>query len=185
MQRHWLVTLQNISSSGRSWEADVPKALLQDEACGSVNVLPSLTGDVHWRLELTRAGKLFHLNGDWKAGLMRDCSRCNAAFAWPTAGKTERFFQFGSPLKEKGDEQDGDEKDVQSYDFIAKPGEINLLDVLREDIWLAWKADVICSDSCKGLCQGCGVNLNAESCQCEQDDSNNPFAALRGLKLDG
>ena len=181
MQRHWLVTLLKLSSAGRNWDADVSKALLQDERCGSVNVLPGLTSDIHWRLSLHREGSRFHFSGDWKASLMRSCSRCNAEFDWPVTGQTERFFQFGASST-KSDDVDEDE---QTCECIAKPGEINLLDMLREDVWLAWKADVICSDSCKGLCQGCGVNLNVEPCQCVQDDSNNPFAALRDLKLDG
>ncbi len=46
MQRHWLVTLQNLSSTGRSWDADVSKALLQDKQCGSVNIIPGLQADV-------------------------------------------------------------------------------------------------------------------------------------------
>jgi len=176
MQRHWLVTLQNISSTGRSWDADVPKALLQDKLCGSVNVLPGLIGDVHWQLSLQRKGALFCLNGDWQAGLRRSCSRCNADFDWSVAGLTERVFQLGVAAD--------DAERESACEYIDKPGELNLLDVLREDVWLAWKADVICSDSCKGLCQGCGVNLNIDPCQCVQDNSNNPFAALRNLNLE-
>ncbi len=181
MQRHWMVTLQNLSSSGRSWDADVPKALLEDELYGSVNVLPGLAGDVHWQLSLQREGSAFRLNGSWEACLARSCSRCTAGFNWSVAGASERLYQFSSSSDKKSDT----DEDEQSYDYIERPGEVNLLDVLREDIWLAWKADVICSDTCKGLCQGCGVNLNTSPCQCVPDDSNNPFAALRSLKLDG
>jgi len=180
MQRHWLVTLQKISSAGRHWDADVPKALLQDELCGSVNVLTDLVDDVHWQLSLQRYGKAFRLSGSWQAKLARSCSRCNADFAWQTSSSTERLFQLGK----RPEVQTDDNENEQACDYIDKPGEMNLLDVLREDVWLAWKADVICSASCQGLCQGCGVNLNTNSCQCQQDDSDHPFAALRGLSLE-
>ena len=176
MQRHWLVTLQNLSAMGRNWDADVPKALLQDELSGSVNMLPGLLEDIHWQLSLQRKGKMFYSSGNWQTGLARSCSRCNADFAWSVRGSTERVFQLGLPVAD-------DDHHTLDCEYIDKPGEVNLLDVLREDIWLAWSADVICSDSCKGLCQGCGVNLNIDPCQCKQDDSGNPFAALRNLNL--
>jgi len=178
MQRHWLVTLQNLSSTGRSWDENVSRALLQDEQCGDVNVLPGLNGDIHWQLSLQRNGKVFHLNGAWQANLKRECSRCNAEFDCEQSGKTERIFQFIG----KHRQDDNAEKDEQVGEYIEHPGMLNLIDVLREDVWLAWN-DVICSETCQGLCQGCGVNLNDSDCQCKQDDSNNPFAALRGLDL--
>ncbi len=113
--------------------------------------------------------------------MKRECSRCNAAFDWALSGQTERDFQFMA----KHDAMTEADDDEQTCEYIEYPGELNLIDVLREDVWLAWKADVVCSETCQGLCQGCGVNLNVADCQCVQDDSNNPFAALRGLNLKG
>jgi len=180
MQRHWLVTLQNLSSSGRSWDEDVSKALLQDEQCGQVNVLPGLNEDIHWQVSLQRVDKTFYLSGAWQASLKRECSRCNAEFDCAQNGRTERVFQF---IAKHGANTNKAEDDEYSGEYIEHPGELNLIDVLREDVWLAWN-DVICSETCLGLCQGCGINLNIDDCQCKQDDSDNPFAALRGLNLD-
>lgn len=177
MQRQWFVTLQNLPAAGRAWEIDVPKKLLQDSEFGNVDVVSGLCADVHWNVSLERQGDLFHLAGEWRAEMPRHCSRCNAAFNWQMVGQTEREFQLGrEPVNEE---------DESACEYIAAPGEVNLVDVLREDIWLAWKADVICSETCKGLCQGCGNNLNTGTCKCERDDSDHPFAALRNLKLDG
>jgi len=177
MDRHWFVTLQKLSASGRQWDIDMPKALLEDKAFGDVDVLTGLCGDLHWKLLLERKDRLFQFSGEWQGAMKRSCSRCNASFECQFSGKTERIFKLGVASN------DDDSEDECEY--LAPPGEINLVDVLREDVWLAWKADVICSDSCKGMCQGCGVNLNREACQCKQDKRDHPFAALRDLKLDG
>jgi len=176
VQRQWLVTLQKLPSAGRQWDADVPKELLEDPACGTVDVLPGLCGDMHWRLLLERIGGQFRLSGEWQGAMKRSCGRCNAEFDWQMSGQTEREYMLGAAP--------ADEESESDCEYVMPPGELNLVDVLREDVWLAWKAGVICSDSCKGLCQGCGVNLNRVACQCKQDDSEHPFAALRSLKLD-
>jgi len=174
MQRHWLVTLQNLAATGRQWDTDVPEALLQDQGIGSVRALSDLASDVHWRVELERVGDVYRLSGQWHGLIRRQCSRCNAKFDWQAEGQSAWEFQLGSEPHAVSE---------STCEYVAPPGEINLLDLLREDIWLAWKADVICSDSCQGLCQGCGVDLNREACQCAQDKSDHPFAALRDLKL--
>jgi len=127
-----------------------------------------------WHASLEYRGEVFRLHGQWQGAIKRSCSRCNAAFDWQISGRTERDYKMGSPSND----------DESECEYLAAPGLIDLIDVLREDVWLAWKADVICADSCKGLCPGCGCNLNTQACRCEQDDSEHPFAALRTLKLD-
>lgn len=177
MQRQWIVTLQNLPATGRSWDVDLQQELLQDKSFGQVDILPDLRSDVHWTVSLEHVGQLYRLCGEWKTEIERECARCNATFNWQVSGQTEREFQMGrEPINEEIE---------SACEFLEAPGEVNLVDVLREDIWLAWKADVICSENCKGLCQGCGNNLNTDSCQCERDESDHPLAALRNLKFDG
>lgn len=174
VHRQWLVTLQGLPDAGRMWDADISRKLLEDVDQGKVDALSDLCGDMHWQVSLTHQGQLFHLQGRWSGAIRRRCSRCNAEFDWPVSGQTERDFQMGTARPEEGDESE--------CEFLSPPGLIDLLDVLREDVWLAWKADVICRDSCRGLCPHCGADLNRESCQCGKGGEDHPFAALRRLK---
>jgi len=174
VQGKWLVTLQGLPSNGRDWDQQVPQKLLEDTSCGSVEALRGLTSDMHWQISLEHLAGVYRLQGQWQGRMMRQCSRCNVAFDWQMSGSTDRDYRIGQEL---GDE----DSDCEN---IAAPGNINLLDILREDVWLAWQADVICSESCKGLCLYCGCNRNEKACQCEQKNSDHPFAALAALKLD-
>ncbi len=68
--------------------------------------------------------------------------------------------------------------------------EVDLTPEIREDILLAMPARFKCSEECKGLCPGCGVNLNTEKCRCgtkrkkgKQPPENDAWSALDGLKL--
>lgn len=45
---------------------------------------------------------------------------------------------------------------------------LTLEDVLREQVLLSLPARTLCRQDCKGLCPGCGRNLNAEACICEE-----------------
>ena len=46
---------------------------------------------------------------------------------------------------------------------------VELNPVLREELILSLSGDGLCKEDCKGLCAGCGVNLNTEECRCSAD----------------
>lgn len=59
---------------------------------------------------------------------------------------------------------------------------------IREDILVVFPHRYLCSESCQGICPGCGQNLNQAPCRCEDKKANaakgpNPWSALDNLKL--
>ena len=61
-------------------------------------------------------------------------------------------------------------------------GGLELKDVLREQVLLSLPAKTLCRQDCKGLCPGCGRNLNAEDCICEGAWSDPRWSALADLR---
>ena len=39
---------------------------------------------------------------------------------------------------------------------------------IRQEIILNWPMKPLCKDDCKGICPGCGKNLNTEKCTCQK-----------------
>lgn len=66
---------------------------------------------------------------------------------------------------------------------MIKPntGEIDLAPSVRESLLLAIPMKVVCSENCKGLCSGCGVDLNEETCRCEQEKIDPRWNELKKL----
>lgn len=60
-------------------------------------------------------------------------------------------------------------------------GKIDFEPILREYLLLEVPINPHCREDCKGLCPVCGVNLNNESCDCETDEINPQFSALKAL----
>lgn len=61
--------------------------------------------------------------------------------------------------------------------YLLDP-EIDVDEILREQAYLENPIRMLCSESCKGVCAGCGAVLNSESCCCSTDNSDSPFAIL-------
>ena len=55
------------------------------------------------------------------------------------------------------------------------PDIIDLTEYIREDILLTFPQHYLCDNDCKGLCSGCGVNLNQEDCLCSDQETGSPF----------
>lgn len=64
--------------------------------------------------------------------------------------------------------------------FFIKNHEIHLDEMLREELLLHFPSIAVCSESCKGLCDQCGVNLNNSTCNCQRKvtDQISPFQNL-------
>ncbi len=171
---HELLRMQllDLPASGWQWHGDVSRLLMEDASRGRIEALHGLCQDVHWDVDLQHRGACYYLEGHWRVRVARHCSRCNAVFESDMQGLTRRDFRVAT-----------DDVSVEAGDVLAPPGELDMLDVLREDIWLDWPAVVQCRADCKGLCQHCGKDLNQGPCKCPADEGDHPFAVLRALKL--
>lgn len=79
---------------------------------------------------------------------------------------------------EKEAEVRNDDLDVSIYD-----GEkIDLTDLVREQILLDLPIQILCREDCQGLCQQCGANLNEVNCNCEENEIDPRWSALKNLK---
>lgn len=46
---------------------------------------------------------------------------------------------------------------------------LDVTDDVRQEILLSYPVKLLCRQDCRGLCPGCGVNLNEEPCRCENN----------------
>lgn len=71
----------------------------------------------------------------------------------------------------------------RNFDLPSKNELINLTPDAREDILLSLPMVAVCSDTCRGLCSVCGVNLNRENCKCKRRGKTNAWKALDDFRL--
>lgn len=66
---------------------------------------------------------------------------------------------------------------------------VDLTEDIREDVLLAIPDRFKCSEDCRGLCPGCGADLNEEPCRCKKKKKRQPpkedhtWDALNDLKF--
>ncbi len=66
---------------------------------------------------------------------------------------------------------------------IFEGGEIDLKKIAGEQIALALPSQIVCENSCKGLCEKCGANLNSTDCKCKENEIDPRWSALKKLKI--
>ena len=107
------------------------------------------------------------------------CSRCLESFTAPAAIDFDLLLVHGPPAAAADEDLSPSDLDLDYY-----TGEIvDLESILREQIILMMPLKPLCDETCKGLCPRCGVNLNRDTCTCQTDAVNSPFARLAKLKI--
>lgn len=107
------------------------------------------------------------------------CARCIEPVATKVGGDFDLLYR---PL---GVDSGHDERSISEAEteigYYSGEG-IQLEDVLREQILLALPVKVVCREDCRGICAGCGRNLNVEACACEEQPPDPRWAALADIK---
>ncbi len=71
--------------------------------------------------------------------------------------------------------------DIDDESVLVESDVIDLTDLIVDDIILNLPTQIICSESCKGLCMKCGVNLNEEDCECDIENIDPRLSKLKDL----
>ena len=112
-----------------------------------------------------------------------DCMRClQSARVAITVTFTEEYVASvdvttGANLVKTIDTEDDDDDRF----FINEQHLLDLGEALREYALLELPMRPLCKSDCRGLCAGCGVDLNVETCRCHQEPVDERFAALKAL----
>jgi uncharacterized protein len=101
------------------------------------------------------------------------CDRCLEPFDNPLEFNFELLFRSGK------DKLETDEEDV--VNLPAETVEVDLTERVIENLILEIPMKAICKDDCKGICSGCGANLNLEACQCSEKPTDPRWEKLRDL----
>lgn len=131
------------------------------------------------RVELTvrKVAEAFYIHADLNGTFTTSCHRCLE----PAEQRLEPSFDL--VVKRAGSEPGGEETHGDEDMIYLPSGEdkLSLDERIQESLIVNIPIRVVCADSCKGLCSGCGTNLNFEECRCvKQVDPR--WEALRELK---
>lgn len=114
-------------------------------------------------LEAELAGAQIHIVGRLATRVELTCARCLQPVERELAPGFDLLYR---PVATIGrDEELALKTEDLEVGFYVDDG-LFLADVVAEQMHLALPMKVVCREDCRGLCPGCGVNLNRERCRC-------------------
>jgi uncharacterized protein len=118
------------------------------------------------------------LQGSYSGEFEIACARCLEPVRRKLQGRFDLLFR---PL---GIDQGASERSISAAEteigYYQESGLV-LEDVLREQVLLSLPARTLCREDCKGLCPGCGRDLNSEPCACDPAPADVRWSALSDL----
>ena len=125
------------------------------------------------------------VTGTLDAKLRLSCSRCLGRYAHGLSTSFSvtycRAGHAPTPeISESEVEWTGEDSDL----YYFKGDIIDLTEAVQEQLVMALPVKPLCQADCKGLCNGCGADLNTEKCKCKNNPVDPRFAVLKNLKID-
>lgn len=136
----------------------------------------SLEAPVSTDITLTHKNRELDIEGTVETRLRQQCARCLRQCIRDLSTHFRVSYMPHSTAVREDDEIELKDRDmnVGFYDGIRL--DVDLL--VLEQIELAMPMKFLCSDGCKGLCPGCGANLNEGLCRCKEEPKDPRLSAL-------
>ena len=128
--------------------------LSQVEWCG----FRPFTQPVHVEGRVRNMAGALTLSAELSGLLSLVCDRCAQPFEREKTVEYETLLAF--------ELANGESDDIVLLD---KSGELDLDGLMTEVFLLEMDTKNLCSEDCRGLCPGCGADLNREPCRCKKE----------------
>jgi uncharacterized metal-binding protein YceD (DUF177 family) len=204
--RRLLIDVDTLTAEGWAFDdviaAEHVTALLHQHSPSDLEALTSL----RVRLRAYKAGEGLRMDGSVSGHLNRPCGRCLqpaplavalklglTLFAAKSPGDTHEGStnggartSGGTPRRARGREEDAS-MTVQDFDDLDtatyEAGEVDVLQILREQVLLEVPITHLCREDCRGLCQRCGADWNLGACGCGREFGDPRLAVLATIKV--
>ncbi|MCB0264228.1 MAG: DUF177 domain-containing protein [Calditrichaeota bacterium] len=102
------------------------------------------------------------------------CDRCLTEYEKPVNIEFSMLIQIG---------ENAVETDEENVIHLPKDtAELSITDWLVEYLIINTPMKMLCDEDCKGICAGCGANLNTEPCSCSNDGIDPRWEKLGALR---
>ena len=140
-----------------------------------------LTSPLQVALRYMRSGEDLLFDGMLSSDLSGQCARCLDEFPLSLSRPFSCVLLPASPSRSLGREMELNQEDLAASFYSGDSVDVSLL--VREQFFLSLPSHPLCQETCKGLCEQCGVNLNAETCPCRPVWTDRRLAVLAPFRL--
>ena len=128
--------------------------------------------------KVRQQGSRSHVSGRVTARVQTECDRCLKLVELPIDSQFKLEYVTAADYRaQQAVELTEDELDLSVFDGEA----IDIDELVKEELLLAVPDQVLCSESCKGMCAVCGANKNSVECGCEAKEIDPRWAELKKL----
>lgn len=136
------------------------------------------TGSLNLSIEAFYSDSKIMLRGKLQISVDTFCSRCLEPFR---SNFETDFIETFTLLAETPADDDPDLQALEAANMQTVSGDyLYLAEYIRQLIILAQEYNPLCNPGCKGICAGCGEDLNKTPCRCDIDHN---IIDVRLLKL--
>ncbi len=123
----------------------------------------------------------FHVHGTLSYKVVAECRRCLRPVSVERNPEVGGMFAFDEALERL--ELNDEERELQGIFPLASDSDsLDLTDLVRETVVLDFPRFLLCSEDCRGLCPGCGADLNVDPCRCHGESADPRWSKLLDLK---
>jgi len=171
-----LISLQELQLHPVKFNVDIPAGEIEYD--GRSKQVSALHADGEARLVSSALGEI-RIRGKLNAEMEAPCDRCVETALCSVDTPFDLLYYPAEHLQGRAEEEihEGD-SDVAYYEG----NRLELSDVLREVVLLAMPMQLVCSESCKGICPSCGQNRNVQPCACQAPAADDRWSKLKSFR---
>lgn len=139
-------------------------------------------GPVQATLDLVPRGDLYVAKGRFNADVRLTCARCLSRFDSEIAAPFDLTFESRVETPEPEETIEIELKAADMGIIYLEGEEIDFEPVVAEQLLMHYPMQPLCKTTCRGLCPGCGADLNNETCRCTEKAVDPRLAVLKQLK---
>lgn len=140
----------------------------------------SCIGPVRGEITVENIGSLLITEGRMQVSVRLRCVRCLCEFERPIAVKFEEEYATAHTAPDVATMDREEPETAAISGFTMEVGEL-----ARQQVTLNVPMAPVCRPDCRGVCPGCGQNLNEGPCRCAPETTDDRWGKLQDLLAEG